>query len=91
MQMDMLHLVNLNADILEYPKAAHPLHKFFLFQLMDRATQDMDLDSTAVSANQMFDDCWILESFVLQPQGVPGAIDELAHALAAVSDAPDEM
>lgn len=65
--MNVLHLVNVYTDVTQNPKATNPLHELFFFQLMDWATQNMNLDSTTVRTDQMLNDRWILKSLVLQP------------------------
>ncbi len=42
-------------------------------------------------ADEVFDDDGVLIALVLQPERVLGLVDELAEALAAIADAPDEM
>jgi hypothetical protein len=44
-----------------------------------------------VGSHKVFDDGGVLVALVLEPEGVFGAVDELADALASVADTPDEM
>ncbi len=67
MQMNVFHLVDFYAYVLQHSKATDPFHELFLFQRMDGTTQNMDFDSATVSADQVLNDGWILKSLVLQP------------------------
>jgi hypothetical protein len=91
MQLDVLQLVDLDAEVLQAAQAADAFDELILLELMRRAGHDVNLDAAGVSADEVLDDGGILIAFVLQPKGVFAGVDELAETLASVADAPDQM
>ena len=84
-------LVNLDAEVLKGAQAADAFDELLFLELVRGAGHDVDLHAAGVGADEVLDDGGVLVALILQPQGVLAAVDELAEALAAVADAPDEM
>src|ERR1035437_1536502 len=83
--------VYLDAHIIQDAQAPNALNQLLLLQLVRRPCHEMNFHPPAVGPHQAFDNDRVLIAFVLQPQGVLGLVDELAHSLPPISDTPDEM
>src|SRR3954471_3523199 len=53
--------------------------------------ENVNFDSPTVCPYQVLNDYWILVALVLHPERMPGFVDELSDAFAAVPRTPDEV
>src|SRR5207253_9615902 len=86
----VLELVDLDADVVHDPQAAHALDQLLLLERVRRPRHDVDLHRAAARANQVLDDHGVLVTLVLKEQRVPRPVDEAGDPVPA-SGTPDEM
>src|SRR6266851_6123239 len=90
-QLQVLQLVNLDADVVQDAQAAHALNDLVSFERVRSTGHHFDFDASAPGAHQPLDHDRILNPLVLDEESVPGVVDELADTISAGSRAPHEM
>src|SRR5580704_219309 len=64
MKLDVLQLMDLDADVLKAAQAADAFDELLLLELVRRTSHDVDLDTTAARADEVFDDDGVLVTLV---------------------------
>src|SRR5215475_12723157 len=90
MELEVLELVDLNADVVENSNAADPLDQLFHLKRVGCPGHHVDLYSTACRPHEAFDDDSVLVAFVLDEQRVLCPIYKLSDTVTAIVIAPDE-
>ncbi len=90
-QLEVLQLVHLDADVVEDADAADTLDQLVLLQRVRRARHHVDLHAPRRRPHQALDDDLVLVALVLHEQRVLRAVDELGDAVAPVERAPDQV
>ena len=91
MKLEPLEPVHLDTHIVQNSQAPDALDEFLLLELVRRPGQHVNFHAAMVGPDQALDDDGVLVALVLHPQRMLGLVDELANALAAIADAPDQM
>ena len=89
-QLEVLELMDLDADVVKNAYSADTLDQLFLFKGVRRPRHHVDLHAAAGRPHQTLDDDGVLVAFVLDEQCVLCPVYKLGNTVAAVVVTPDE-